>query len=70
MELRDNEIYTIEEAAQILKVSQTTIRRKIRSGELRSNRLGRLHRIRGEELFKLFLDTGEEGGRKSATAGK
>lgn len=54
MELREAEIYTIEEVAQILKVSQTTVRRKIKTGELPSRRLGRLHRISGADLRKMF----------------
>lgn len=54
MELHEKEIYTIEEVAQILKISQTTVRRKIKTGELKSRRLGRLHRVSGTELKRLI----------------
>jgi excisionase family DNA binding protein len=54
MELRELEVYTIEEVARILKVSQTTVRRKIKTGELQSRRLGRLHRISGADLRRLI----------------
>jgi len=56
MELHEPEIYTIEEVARILKVSQTTVRRKIKTGELQSRRLGKLHRISGAELRRLISD--------------
>jgi len=57
MELHEKEIYTIEEVAQILKISQTTVRRKIKTGELKSRRLGRLHRVSGIELKRLISGT-------------
>lgn len=48
------ESYTIEEAARILKVSEDTLRRKIKSGEIEVFRVGRLIRIRKDVLDKLM----------------
>jgi excisionase family DNA binding protein len=44
------EVYTIAEAAKILKVSEETIRRLIASGELQARRVGRQYRITREAL--------------------
>lgn len=53
------EVYSIEEAAKLLKVSHKTIVRMIERGEIRTNKVGRQHRIPRSELEK-FL----EGDRK------
>lgn len=39
------QVYTIEEIARILKVSEQTVRQLVLSGELRSKRVGRQYRI-------------------------
>jgi excisionase family DNA binding protein len=50
----EEQSYTIAEAAKMLKVSQDTIRRKMRAGEIEVFRIGRLVRIRKEVLDKLM----------------
>jgi len=47
--------YTIGELEEILKLSDTTIRRYIRAGKLESTKIGRYHRI-SESSIKAFLD--------------
>lgn len=42
--------YTVAEVAAILRCSQTTVRELLRSGELRSYRVGRNVRVRPEWL--------------------
>lgn len=49
---------TVEEAAQRIRVSAVTVRRRIRSGRLRAFRNGRLVRIREDELVR--MSTGRE----------
>ena len=41
---------TIDDVARRLNVSKSTIERKIRSGEIPSMKIGRLRRIRAEDL--------------------
>jgi len=43
-------LYTTAEAGNYLKVSELTIRRYIKAGKLKSNMLGRQHRIPESEL--------------------
>lgn len=41
--VEDNEVYTVVQTATYLKVNEATVRRKIKSGELKASFLG--HRI-------------------------
>jgi len=54
MELRENEIYTTEEAQVILKVSNSTMMRLIKKGLVRTARVGRQYRIMGKELLRVL----------------
>lgn len=40
------EVYTVEEVAKMLKISDQTVRALIRSGELPAKRVGRVWRIK------------------------
>ena len=53
MEVNENEIYTPEEARQILKVSSSTITRLIKRGLIRAAKVGKQYRIMGKELLRL-----------------
>ncbi len=48
------EVFTIEEVAEILKVSVDTIRRMIKSGELEAFKVHRQYRIRKEVLERMM----------------
>lgn len=48
-------VYTVKEVAELLRVSQMTISRYIKSGKLKSSKLGRMHRIVESDL-KAFLE--------------
>lgn len=48
-------IYTVAEAREYLKISDATIRRYIKDGKLKSQRIGRQHRI-AESSIKAFLN--------------
>jgi len=50
MLLEEREVYTISEAAKILKVSEATIRRRIKERKIVASRDGRIMRILGKEL--------------------
>ncbi len=57
MLLEDKEVYTIEEAAKILKVSAATIRRRIKERKINASRDGRIMRIFGKELRRYLEHT-------------
>ena len=48
------EVFTIEEVADILKVSVDTIRRMIKNGELEAFKVHRQYRIRKEVLERIM----------------
>lgn len=53
MEIQPNEVYTPAETEQILKVSKSTVKRMLKSGLLKANKIGKQYRILGHELLKL-----------------
>lgn len=61
MEIKDAEVYTMDEAAQILKISKSTIHRRISEGSLPSLKTGRIRRIRGKDLLA-FIESAVETG--------
>jgi len=61
MELRSNEIYTTQEAQEILKVSPSTMMRLIKKGIIRTARVGKQYRIMGKELLRVVSPQLEDG---------
>lgn len=53
-EIKPNEVYTTAEAQQLLKVSQSTIKRLLKSGLIRANKIGKQYRIFGHELLRIL----------------
>lgn len=49
------EYYSTEEACILLKLGRTTIYKLLKSGKLRSIKVGRSYRIRGEDI-KSFME--------------
>jgi excisionase family DNA binding protein len=52
-EVRDNTIYTTAETREILKVSSSTLKRLLKRGLLRANKVGGQYRILGKEILRL-----------------
>jgi excisionase family DNA binding protein len=52
MEVNENEIYTPEEAKEILKVSSSTMTRLIKQGFIRAAKIGKQYRIMGKEILR------------------
>ncbi len=52
-EINPNEVYTTEETQVLLKVSNSTIKRMLKSGLLRANKIGKQYRILGHEILRL-----------------
>lgn len=55
-------IYTVLEAREYLKISDATIRRYIKSGKLKSQKLGREYRITESALIEFLNEQAEQGG--------
>ena len=52
-QINPNEIYTTEEARSFLKVSESTIKRMLKSGILEAYKVGGQYRIWGSEILIL-----------------
>ncbi len=59
-EIKPNEIYTTAETEQLLKISNSTMKRIIKSGLLRANKIGKQYRILGHEILRLVSPDLEE----------
>ncbi len=53
-EIKPNGVYTTKEAQQVLKISNSTIKRLLKNGLLRANKIGKQYRIMGHELLRLL----------------
>lgn len=54
MEINSNEVYTTNEAQQALKVSNSTLKRLLKNGIIRANKVGGQYRIFGKELLRIL----------------
>lgn len=52
-EIKPNEVYTTEEARDYLKISNSTIKRLLKKGIIRANKVGGRYRILGKELLRV-----------------
>jgi len=52
-EIKENAVYTTNEAQQVLRISSSTIKRLLKKGILRANKVGGQYRILGKELLRL-----------------
>jgi excisionase family DNA binding protein len=64
-ELKENNIYTTEETRAILKVSDSTMKRLLKNGLIRANKIGRQYRILGREILRLVSPDAEKEAIKS-----
>lgn len=53
-EIQPNQVYTPKEAQDLLKVSNSTMKRLLKAGLLRANKIGKQYRILGHELLKML----------------
>ncbi len=53
-EIKPNEVYTPKEAEALLKVSNSTMKRMLKSGLLRANKVGKQYRILGHEILRVL----------------
>lgn len=52
-EIRPNEVYTTKETQELLKISNSTMKRILKSGLLNANKIGKQYRILGHDILKL-----------------
>jgi excisionase family DNA binding protein len=53
-EIKANEVYTTAEAEKLLKISNSTMKRMLKHGLIRANKIGKQYRILGHELLRLL----------------
>jgi len=54
MDIKPNEVYTTEEVRDYLKVSESTVKRLLKKGIIRANKVGGRYRILGKEILRLI----------------
>ncbi|MCK5416735.1 helix-turn-helix domain-containing protein [Candidatus Parcubacteria bacterium] len=64
-EIKQNAVYTTSEAEKILKISNSTIKRLLKNGLLRANKVGGQYRILGKELLRIVSPKVEQKAIKS-----
>lgn len=52
-EINPNEVYTTGETQKLLKVSPSTMKRMLKRGLIRANKLGGQYRILGKEILRV-----------------
>ena len=64
-EIKENAVYTTTEAQELLKISNSTIKRMLKKGLIRANKVGGQYRIMGKELLRLVSPDLEQEATKS-----
>ena len=52
--IEPNSVYTPKETEKFLKVSNSTMKRLLKRGLIRANKIGRQYRILGKEILRLI----------------
>ncbi|MFA7653865.1 MAG: helix-turn-helix domain-containing protein [Candidatus Magasanikbacteria bacterium] len=53
-EIKPNEVYTTQETQELLKISNSTMKRLIKRGLIRANKIGKQYRILGHDILKML----------------
>jgi len=53
-EIKPNAVYTTEETQELLKISSSTMKRMLKKGLIRANKVGKQYRILGKEILLLI----------------
>lgn len=59
-EINENEVYTTQETQGLLKISESTIKRMLKNGLIRANKVGGQYRILGKEILRLVSPAVEQ----------
>ena len=64
-EIKPNTVYTTNETQKLLKISNSTIKRMLKNGLLKANKVGGQYRILGKEILRLVSPKAEKKAVKS-----
>jgi excisionase family DNA binding protein len=64
-EIKENGVYTTLEAQKLLKISESTIKRMLKKGLIKANKVGGQYRILGKEILRLVSPEVEKKAIKS-----
>ncbi len=64
-EIKPLEVYTTKEAQELLKVSTSTMKRLLKKGLIRANKVGGRYRILGKELLRVVSPQAEQKATKA-----
>lgn len=64
-QIHPNGVYTTSETRDFLRVSESTIKRMLKKGLIRANKVGGQYRILGKELLRILSPEIEKGAVKS-----
>ncbi len=64
-EIKPNAVYTTAETKNLLKISTSSIKRFLKQGLIRANKVGGQYRILGKEILRLVSPAVEERAVKS-----
>lgn len=56
-EINPREVYTTSEVQSLLKISNSTVKRLVKKGFIRANKIGGQYRVLGKELIRLLSPT-------------
>lgn len=59
-EINPNQVYTTKESQDFLRVSERTVKRWLKKGIIRANKVGGRYRILGRELLRLVSPEAEK----------
>ena len=59
-EINPNTVYTTNETQKLLKISNSTIKRLLKKGLLKANKVGGQYRILGKEILRLVSPEAEK----------
>ena len=59
-EIKPYEVYTTQETQELLKISNSTIKRMLKNGLLKANKIGKQYRIMGHEILRVVSPNLEE----------
>jgi len=64
-EIKANAVYTTLETQELLKISNSTIKRLLKKGLIKANKVGGQYRILGKEILRLVSPEAEKQAIKS-----
>lgn len=64
-EIKPNAVYTTSETEELLKISNSTVKRMLKKGLIKANKVGGQYRILGKELLRLVSPEVEKKAVKS-----